>query len=82
MAKRRSERKNQEERWLKRRTQLYKAGWGVIILLSVLFGVSYGYPVMAEGEVGQGILTGLVYGGGAFAALVISLYLNRKLKGL
>jgi hypothetical protein len=83
MAKRRLERKNQqEETWLKRRALLYKAIWGVVLFISLLFGVSHGYPLVAEGEVAQGVLTGLVYGGGAFAALVVSLYVNRKLRGL
>lgn len=55
--------------------------WGFIIIISGLFGYSYGYPIVAEGEVVKGILTGLAYGGGALMAILISFFLNQKLRG-
>ena len=61
---------------------LSKLFWAVTIILSALFGYSYASPVIAEGQVWDGILVGLAYGGGAFIAIAISFFLNRKLKGL
>ena len=82
MAKRQSKRKDWEDTMLKRRALYMKLGWAAIGLVSLLFGISYGYPIVAEGELVRGILTGLGYGGGALLAILISLFLNRKLKGL
>ena len=82
MAKSRSRRANQEEALRKRHALLQRLMWGIIILLCLLFGYAYGYPLVAEGQVGKGITTGLAYGGGAFFVLAISIFLNRKLKGL
>ena len=55
--------------------------WAFIILACVLFGYSYGYPLVAQGQITKGILTGLAYSGGAFAAILVSFFFNRKLKG-
>lgn len=82
MAKRKSKRPNQGEILRKRRAFLQKLVWAFIIIITILFGYAYGYPIAAQGEVGKGILTGLAYGGGALLAILISLFLNRKLKGL
>jgi Na+/H+ antiporter NhaC len=82
MAKSRSKRANQEEMLRKRRILLQRSLWGVIIILCLFFGYTYGYPLVAEGQVVKGIATGLAYGGGAFLALAISIFLNRKLKGM
>lgn len=81
MAKRKSKQGQQQESSEKRRAIFIKIGWGLVVGVSILFGYSYGYPLVAEGEVVRGILTGLAYGGGALMALLVSLYLNRKLKG-
>ena len=81
MAKRRSKRKDQQEVLEKRRAIIIKVVWAGVIILCLLFGYSYGYPIAAEGEVAKGFLIGLLYGGGAFIAILISLFLNRKLKG-
>jgi hypothetical protein len=82
MAKRQSKAKDRDDIILKRRALYKKLGWAVVGVVSLLFGISYGYPIVAEGELARGILTGLGYGGGAFLAILISLFLNRKLKGL
>jgi hypothetical protein len=82
MAKRQSKAKDREDTLLKRRALYEKLGWAVVGVVSLLFGISYGYPIVAEGELARGVLTGLGYGGGAFLAILISLFLNRKLKGL
>jgi hypothetical protein len=55
--------------------------WAFVIIVCVLFGYSYGYPLVAQGQIIKGILTGLAYGGGAFAAILVSFFFNRKLKG-
>lgn len=60
---------------------LYRIGWGIIIGLVVLFGASRGYPLVAEGHLIRGILIGLAYSGGAMGAILISFFLNQKLKG-
>jgi hypothetical protein len=82
MAKRQSKRKDREDTLLKRRALYTKLAWVAVGIVSLLFGISYGYPIVAKGELVRGILTGLGYGGGAFLAILISLFLNRKLKGL
>lgn len=82
MARSRSKRANQEEMLKKRRALLQKLLWSIVLILSLFFGYSYGYPLVAEGQVSKGITTGLAYGGGAFLVLAISIFLNRKLKGL
>lgn len=81
MAKRQSQQKEQVDALEKRRTLLIKMLWVIIVLVCVLFGYSYGYPIVAAGQVGKGILMGLAYGGGALFAILISYFLNRKLKG-
>lgn len=58
-----------------------KLVWGGVAILCLFFGYSYGYPVVAGGEVVKGFLIGLAYGGGAFVAILISFLLNQKLKG-
>ncbi len=83
MAKRRSRQKTRNETFfVKRRALLLKIGWIFIVAISVLFGVSYAYPLFVEGQTTRGIITGLAYGGGALAVILISVFLNRKLKGL
>lgn len=81
MAKRKSKQSQQQDAFEKRRAIFVKIGWALVVGVSILFGYSYGSPLIAEGEVVRGILTGLAYGGGALLALLVSLYLNRKLKG-
>lgn len=81
MAKRQPNYQNQEEALEKRRALLLKLLWTIIIIVCVLFGYSYGYPIVAQGELAKGILIGLAYGGGAFIVLLISYFLNRKLRG-
>ncbi len=81
MAKRKSKQDQQQQTFEKRRAIFVKIGWGLVVGVSILFGYSYGYPLVAEGDTVRGVLTGLAYGGGALLALLVSLYLNRKLKG-
>lgn len=82
MAKRKSKRTNRNEVLEKRRVLIQRLLWAFVMIIVVLFGYSYGYPLVAQGEVTRGILTGLAYGGGALLAILISFFLNRKLKGL
>jgi len=81
MAKRQSKQKDQQEALEKRRVLLLKLLWGLVIIICGLFGYSYGYPIVAGGEIAKGILIGLAYGGGALIVIVVSFFLNRKLKG-
>ena len=81
MAKRQSKQKEQAETIEKRRVLILRILWGAVVIFCILFGYSYGYPIVAEGEVGKGILIGLAYGGGALFAILVSYFLNRKLKG-
>ena len=81
MAKRQPKYQNEEEALEKRRVLLLKVLWAAIIIVCILFGYSYGYPIVAQGEVAKGILIGLAYGGGAFFVLLVSYFLNRKLRG-
>jgi hypothetical protein len=85
MAKRRSARPTlaeQQTAFLKRRQLLLKLIWSLIIIISVLYGYSNGYPIVAQGNVLQGILVGLAYGGGALFLIGLAFFLNRKLRGL
>ena len=82
MAKRRAKKKSWAEELLAYRSWLLKMVGGIVFIICLLFGYQHGYPLVVEGQVTQGILTGLAYGGGAFAAIMVALYLNRKLKGL
>ena len=82
MAKRKSKRTDQTEMIQKRRAWLIKLSGAVIIGLSALFGYSHAQPFLAQGEAVKGLLAGVAYGGGALLAILISLFLNRKLKGL
>jgi hypothetical protein len=61
---------------------LMKLMWGLVVGLSVLYGVSQAYPLIAAGQVQHGLLIGVVYGGGALLAISAAYYINRKLKGL
>ena len=81
MAKRQPKQTNQEKSWMQRRSFFLKLGWALVIIISALFGYTYGYPIVAEGQVLKGILVGLAYGGGALLAILISFFLNRKLRG-
>ena len=81
MAKRR--RKQPEESklhyFLERRRTIF---WVIAVVISVLFGYTWGYQQAAEGDTWNGIMRTLAYGGGAFIVISVSYYLNRKLKGL
>ena len=82
MAKRKSKRTSQTEMLQKRRALLIKLGGVLVVGLSILFGYSHAYPLLTQGEIVKGMLTGVVYGGGALLAILVSVFLNRKLKGL
>jgi TRAP-type C4-dicarboxylate transport system permease small subunit len=81
MAKRQPKNKNQAEEFEKRRALIVKLLWAFVVIICVLFGYSYGYPIVAEGQPVKGILIGLAYGAGALMAILISFFLNQKLKG-
>jgi polyferredoxin len=81
MAKRQPKNKNQAEEFEKRRALIVKLVWVFVVIICVLFGYSYGYPIAAEGQLVKGILIGLAYGVGALTAILISFFLNQKLKG-
>jgi hypothetical protein len=81
MAKRQSKQKDQAEAFEKRRILIVRILWMAVVIFCFLFGYSYGYPIVAGGEVGKGILIGLAYGGGALMAIIVSYFLNQKLKG-
>lgn len=85
MAKRRSNQLTPVEQHaalLKRRNMLLGILWVFIAVVAILYGYSHGYPLVAAGQTVQGILVGLAYGVGALLAVMIALYLNRKLRGL
>jgi hypothetical protein len=79
VAKRQPKYQAQAEGFEKGRLLFLKIVWGVVIGVCVLFGCTYGYPLVEDGQVVKGILIGLVYGGGAFMAILISFSLNQKL---
>ena len=81
MAKRQPKNKSQAEEFEKRRALIVKLLWAFVVIICVLFGYSYGYPIVAEGQPVKGILIGLAYGAGALMAILISFFLNQKLKG-
>lgn len=64
------------------RTAILRTFWALAILLCFLFGYTRAYPLVAQGDVWNGVLIGLAYGLGAFFAIWFSFFLNRKLKGL
>jgi hypothetical protein len=67
---------------MKRRSLLLTLLWAFVAVIAVLYGYSHGYPVVAAGQTMRGILTGLAYGGGAFMAILVAFFINRKLRGL
>jgi hypothetical protein len=81
MAKRQSKQQEQAEAIEKRRVLIVRILWTAVVIFCILFGYSYGYPIVAGGQVGKGILIGLAYGGGALVAIIVSYFLNQKLKG-
>ena len=81
MTKRQSKQKDQIEASQQYRALWFKLVWAFVIIICALFGYSQGYPIVAEGQIVKGILTGLAYTGGALIAILISFFLNRKLKG-
>lgn len=84
MAKRRLQPSNQQPQsaLMKRRNLVLALLWVIIAVVAAFYGYSHGYPLVAAGQTMQGILIGLTYGGGAFLAIVLALFLNRKLRGL
>jgi hypothetical protein len=81
MAKRQSKQKEQAEALEKRRVLIVRILWAAVVIFCILFGYAYGSPIVAGGQIGKGILIGLAYGGGALLAIVVSYFLNRKLRG-
>lgn len=85
MAKRRPTQLTPEQRHaalMKRRNLLLAIVWTFVMVVAVLYGYSHGYPLVAAGQTIQGVLIGMAYGGGALLAILIALFLNRKLRGL
>jgi hypothetical protein len=85
MAKRRPRQLTPEEQQValrKRRNLLLIILWILLVGIAALYGYSNGYPLVASGQTMKGILTGLAYGGGALLAILMALFLNRKLRGL
>ena len=82
MAKRQSKYKDEAASSAEWRARLVKLLWAFVIIICALFGYSYGYPIVAEGQIVKGVLTGLAYGAGALIAILFSFFLNRKLRGL
>ena len=85
MAKRQPKQKNQEQtqatlmQW---RERLLKFGWLFLLIVAGLFGYAYGYPIAAQGNLLEGILTGVAYGAGALLMILAAIFLNRKMRGL
>jgi hypothetical protein len=69
------------EPFFKQHTFWQKLAWGLVVVICGLFGYTYGYPIVAAGEPARGVLVGLAYGGGALIVILISYFLNRKLRG-
>lgn len=85
MAKRKSTQPTPEQKYeaiLKRRELLLKLMYGIVGIIIILFGYSYGYPIVAAGQLWWGIFIGMVYSLGALLLVVAAFYLNRKMKGL
>ncbi len=85
MAKRRPTQLTPEQQHaalMKRRNLLLAIIWTFVVVVAVLYGYSHGYPLVAAGQTIRGILIGMAYGGGALLAILIALFLNRKLRGL
>jgi hypothetical protein len=85
MAKRRPKQLTPEEKHaviMKRRKLLLALVWSFVVIVAALYGYSHGYPLVAAGQTMRGILIGLAYGGGSLLAILIALFLNRKIKGL
>lgn len=85
MAKRRPKALDQQQSqpaWQKRRNLALALLWVIIAVIAALYGYSHGYPLFAAGQTMWGILIGLAYGGGAFLAILVALFLNRKMRGL
>lgn len=85
MAKRRPTQLTPEQQHaalMKRRNLLLAIIWTFVVVVAVLYGYSHGYPLVAAGQTIQGVLIGMAYGGGALLAILIALFLNRKLRGL
>ncbi|MBI1879316.1 MAG: hypothetical protein HYR94_14055 [Chloroflexi bacterium] len=85
MAKRHPKQLTPEEQYaalMKRRNLLLTLLWIFVVVIATLYGYNQGYPLVAAGETMKGILTGLAYGGGALLAILMALFLNRKLRGL
>lgn len=85
MAKRRPTQLTPEQQHaalMKRRNLLLAIVWTFVMVVAVLYGYSHGYPLVAAGQTIQGVLIGIAYGGGALLAILIALFLNRKLRGL
>ena len=81
MAKRRPKYKEQNDILQQRQALLRKVGWAIMISVALLFGISMGYRIALEDNVMQGVLTGLLYSGGALLILFAAVFVNRKLKG-
>ena len=64
------------------RAGLLKVFWAFVVIVSVLFGFSQTYPIIQAGQVGYGIMLGLLYSVGAFLAILAAFYINRKLRGM
>ncbi len=64
------------------RTNLIKGFWVLTAVLCLLFGYTRGYPLVAAGQVWEGIMQGLAWGVGAFLVIGITFFLNRKLRGM
>ncbi|MCG3211597.1 MAG: hypothetical protein FOGNACKC_05243 [Anaerolineae bacterium] len=64
------------------RVNIMRGFWVLAAVLCIILGYSRGYPLVAAGQGWTGVLIGLAWGVGAFLAIVLSFFLNRKLKGL
>ncbi|MFN8457486.1 MAG: hypothetical protein U0401_22975 [Anaerolineae bacterium] len=84
MARRRPKQSKQQPQSasLKRRNLYLALLWVAVAVIAALYGYTHSYSLFAEGQIMQGILIGLAYGGGAFLVILMALFLNRKMRGL
>jgi VIT1/CCC1 family predicted Fe2+/Mn2+ transporter len=69
------------DRLVKYQPQIIRGLWIFVVLICFFYGYTKAAPIIATGELWNGLLIGFAYGMGALLAVLAAFFFNQKLRG-